>query len=219
MAATSHGIQVVERERIAPPAPSAPSQPADPTVPVAVGEGDGAVPVAGIGVLGLLTLLIGAWGGIVPFIGPIIGANADGTMSWYWSAAHAWLWLVPGAVACVASAIMVGTMPRAKVGLGRRGAIGAGALAVLCGAWFVIGPEAWPVLVRSAGVFVPAPPLTSLTREIGYSYGPGVLLVLFGATAMGMGMAGRRNRGVAAADPAPARATTPPATQAGTRTA
>ncbi|HZU79526.1 MAG TPA: hypothetical protein VE991_06385, partial [Acidimicrobiales bacterium] len=60
------------------------------------------------------------------------------------------------------------------------------------GAWFVVGPAAWPVFERSGGVFVPAGPAHSLLHLIGYSFGPGVLLVLFGALAMGM--AGRRPR-------------------------
>lgn len=193
MASTSHGIQVVERERVAIPTPTPGSTGADSSAAERPSmEGDGrSVPVAGLGVLGALTLLVGAWGGIVPFIGPLIHNNADGSMSWYWSLPHALLWVAPGAAACLAGAVMLGALPRAMSGFGRLGAFGAGALAALSGAWFVVGPLAWPVLQRSAGVFVPAGPLTMLTHEIGYSFGPGLLLVLLGAMAMAMGMAGR----------------------------
>ncbi len=209
MAATSHGIQVVERERVDTPAPARPDPPSE---PLAVDDGGGAVPVGGLGALGVLTLLVGAWGGIVPFIGKLIGADADGTVSWYWSLPHALLWLAPGAAACLAAAVMLGAMPRAMVGLGRLGAVGAGFLAMLAGAWFVIGPEAWPVLMRSAGVFVPAGPLTMLARQVGYSFGPGMLLLVFGAMAMAMGMAGRTRRPTA-----PAVRTTPANAPAVTR--
>jgi len=197
MAATSHGIQVVERERVAAPPADRPAAPtaseAPPATPaMAVEDGGGTVPVGGLALLGVLTLLIGAWGGIVPFIGPLIGANADGTMSWYWSLPHALLWVAPGGAACVAAALMLGAMPRAMVGFGRAATAGAGLLAMVCGAWFVIGPEAWPVLFHSAGVFVPTGPLMTLAHEVGYSFGPGVLLLVFGA--MAVGMAGRVSR-------------------------
>ena len=201
MAATSHGIQVVERERVeAPPAPArTDGTAATPATPVTA-RPVGTVPAAGIGTLGLLTLLVGAWGGIVPFVGPTFGFSGDGTMAWYWNMPHALLWLAPGAAAVVAGAVMLGMLPRALSGLGRIGAFGAGLLAVLAGAWFVIGPEAWPVLVRSAGVFTPAHPLREFARQIGYSFGPGVLLVLFGAMAMGMAGRAARPAGVARAE-------------------
>lgn len=192
MAATSHGIQVVERERVeAPPSSAREDGPAPGAAP-APARPLGTVPAAGLGTLGFLTLLVGAWGGIVPFVGPTFGFSADGTMAWYWNMPHALLWLAPGAAAVLAGAVMLGTLPRALAGLGRMGAFGAGLLAVLAGAWFVIGPEAWPVLVHSAGVFTPAHPLRELAREVGYSFGPGVLLVAFGS--MAMGMAGRTAR-------------------------
>src|SRR5574340_782616 len=100
MAATSHGIQVVERERVEAPPPSARTDgatatPARPATAVPMGT----VPAAGIGTLGVLTLLVGAWGGIVPFVGPIFGFSADGTVAWYWNMPHALLWLAPGAAA------------------------------------------------------------------------------------------------------------------------
>ncbi|HLX89244.1 MAG TPA: hypothetical protein VKR22_12410 [Acidimicrobiales bacterium] len=190
MATTSHGIQVVERERVAIPPPIPDSNDAPDAAEAPVGGGGGTVPVGGLGLLGVLTLLVGAWGGIVPFIGPMIGADGDGTMSWFWSLPHAVLWLAPGAAACVAAAVMLGALPRAMAGFGRISTFAAGLLAVVAGAWFVIGPEAWPVLVRSAGVFVPAGPLTLLGREVAYSFGPGAILLMLGAMAMAVSMTG-----------------------------
>lgn len=192
MAATSHGIQVVDRERVEAAHPAAGAD-RPVTTPAGTGTGTGS---AGLGTVGILTLLVGAWGGIVPFVGPLFGFNADGTMAWYWNLPHALLWVVPGAAACVAAAMMVGAMPRAV----RFGAFSGGVLAVLAGAWFVVGPEAWPVLFRSAGVFAPAGAYKSFLHMIGYSFGPGVLLLVFGALALGM--ASRRPRAVRAPRPA-----------------
>ena len=198
MAATSHGIQVVDRERVEPPLPSAESgsgagaRVAEPAGPV---EG---LPATGLGMLGVLTLLVGAWGGIVPFVGPLFGFTADGSVAWYWNMPHALLWLAPGAAAVMAAAVMLGALPR--TGLGRMSALWAGGLTVLAGAWFVIGPEAWPVMVRSAGVFAPGGAMRSFLHMIGYSFGPGVLLIAFGA--LTMAVAGRRPRPVRAPRPA-----------------
>jgi hypothetical protein len=150
----------------------------------------------------VLTLLVGAWGGIVPFVGPVFGFSADGTSSWYWNLSHALLWLVPGAVAVVCGMAMLGHVPRALAGFGRTGTVVAGFLAALCGAWLVIGPSAWAVLEHST-VFQHAAPLRELAFHIGYSYGPGLLLAVFGAFAMAWGIRARRTL-VSSVAPAPA---------------
>lgn len=132
---------------------------------------------------GLLVVLLGAWGGIVPFVGPIFGFSADGSASWSWDLPHALLNLVPGAVAVAGGllAIAVGQ----PVSRSRRALLAIGGLvAAVCGAWFVIGPVAWPVLAH-ARVFVNARPLTELAYWIGYSLGPGALLIGMGAFLFG----------------------------------
>ena len=65
------------------------------------------VPRFSLGVAGLLVVLLGAWGGIVPFLGPTFGYSADGTGSWYWDLAHAILSLVPGVAACLAGLLIM----------------------------------------------------------------------------------------------------------------
>ena len=37
---------------------------------------------------GFLALLLSAWAGIVPFVGPSFGFSADGTASWTWNLVH-----------------------------------------------------------------------------------------------------------------------------------
>jgi hypothetical protein len=144
-----------------------------------------AVPPGGLVVVGLMTILAGAWGGIVPFVGPIFGYSGDGTTSWYWSFPHAMLWLVPGAVAVFCGLSMLGHVWRAARGFARIGSATTGLVVAACGAWFVFGPLSWPVLEHSAGVFVPASPLRELAYWAGYSLGPGVLLATLGGIAFG----------------------------------
>lgn len=162
-----------------------------PSAPQARGVGP-SVPPAGIGVVGILAVLVGAWGGIVPFVGPTFGFSGDGSASWYWDFAHAMLWLVPGAVAVACGLAMLGLIPRALAGLGRFGSLATGIVVVACGAWFVVGSVAWPVLRHSVAVFAPASPIKELAYQVGYSLGPGVLLTMFGAFAVGWAVRSRR---------------------------
>ncbi len=135
--------------------------------------------------IGLLTLLVAAWGGIVPFVGPVFGFSADGSGSWTWDLSHAVLGLVPGAVGVFAGFCMLSLTGRTARLAGRTGLAGIGILAMAAGAWFVIGPWALPVMVSTPVYFALASPLTGLAHVIGYSFGPGLILAACGGMAMG----------------------------------
>jgi hypothetical protein len=148
--------------------------------------------------IGLLTIIISAWGGVVPYIGPGFGFSADGTSSWSWNLTHSVLALVPGAIG-----VLVGFSFLARVpadGIGRRQAsLGtAGLIAVACGAWFAIGPLAWRVIDNVGPYFVSTTPLRQLADQAGYSLGPGLILGMCGAFAIGW--ATRHNRPLTSSD-------------------
>jgi hypothetical protein len=167
--------------------------PADPRpVPVTPAPEIAGGQSAGVGVVAVLVFLVAAWGGIVPFVGPLFGFSADGSPGWTWNLQHALLWLAPGAAACVAALGSFIVAGRMTVGRGRVGAVGAGLLVALSGAWFAFGPLSWPVFERSAGVFVPAQPLRELSYWVGYSLGPGALLTLLGGVIVGSALYRRR---------------------------
>ena len=149
-------------------------------------------PSGGLGTAAVLIFVVGTWGGLVPFLGPIFGFSADGSPSWTWNLSHVLLWVVPGAAAVLGAVGSMGLMGRFTRGKGRVGAAGAGVVVTLSGAWFVMGPVSWPVFERSAGVFVPAPPLRELSYQVGYSLGPGILLVLLGGMLLGWALRGGR---------------------------
>lgn len=144
-----------------------------------------------VGLAGLLVLVIGAWSGIVPFVGPLFGFNGTGTPAWHWDLAHALLWACPGGVALLCGLAMLSRAPSASSGRSRLGSSGPGFLAACCGAWLVVGPVAWRALegwvpIRHAG------PVRELLYYVGYSFGPGVLLVLLGGVALGAAALHRR---------------------------
>lgn len=132
---------------------------------------------------GLLTLLLGAWGGIVAYIGPSFGFSADGSATWTWNLAHGLLFLVPGAGACIAGLLVM--FEGLSTGPARRSLLTGGALlAGVCGAWFIVGSVAWPVL-EGVAFFKSASPLLELAYWVGYALGTGGLLLALGAFALG----------------------------------
>lgn len=167
-----------------PPVPPSEVGPAQADAPRATG--------GSLVLLGLVTLLLGAWGAIAPFVGPTFGYQPAGRSPWQWSEAHGLLAAAPGVAAMVVGFLLAGVAARAVIGRGRTPLLGLGLLLLASGAWFVVGPVAWPVL-RNAGYFGSGSPMADLVDRIGTSFGPGLLLAAFGGIAMGWSLrAGRR---------------------------
>jgi hypothetical protein len=142
-------------------------------------EQDVAVPRASATIAfgAFIALLLSAWAGIVPFIGPTFGFSADGTSSWTWNEVHAYGALVPGAVGVLACLLIFASIRR-PVATGTWGFV-----LFLCGAWLTVVPVVWPVIVGP--YFHAASPSMALAHWLAYSSGPGILLAAFGAYIMG----------------------------------
>ncbi len=129
---------------------------------------------------GVLLVLLGAWGALVPFIGPRFGYAYTPNATWTMTAGRLWLEVVPGAVAVLGGLILIGSTSRA-VGLW------AGWLTAVVGAWFALGP----VVSRlwggepQPGSPVGGSTVTSVVEEIGFFTGLGVVIVFLAATALG----------------------------------
>jgi hypothetical protein len=67
------------------------------------------------------------------------------------------------------------------VGRGRMSLATAETLLMICGAWFAVGPLAWPVISNGSGYFVASTHLRVLAYEVGYSIGTGLILVVCSA--------------------------------------
>lgn len=159
---------------------------------------DGTARPAGYGTIGILAVLLGAWGGIVPYVGPVFGYSSNGAGSWVWSLQHAVLYLIPGAAALFAGLLLLGMVPRSWLGRGRLGGSFAGWLLILCGAWFVLGPFAWPILHAGSPVFATTSPANMFAHEVGYNLGTGLLLAVLGAMALKAGVRDRSIRALMA---------------------
>lgn len=141
--------------------------------------------IAGIG-----AVVVGAWAGIIPFVGPKFGYTLGASPAWKLTSDHLYLQLAPGAAGMLAGLAFLGYVPGRNRALYWRGmAVVAGLLAAAAGAWLVIGPDAYTVLrhVGANGRTLPTRSLASLVTQVGYYLGPGVLLAVFGGMALSRG--------------------------------
>jgi Bacterial regulatory proteins, tetR family len=137
---------------------------------------------------GVGLLLLGAWGAIIPFVGPYFDYVYTPNTTWTWTAARGYLEALPGAVTFVAGVVLLASGRRAT-------ALLAGLAAAAAGAWFVLGPLLAP-LWRSNYIGRPVGSTRDVSVEqIGMFYGLGAAIILLAGIAVGqLGLAGARHR-------------------------
>jgi hypothetical protein len=130
---------------------------------------------------GLLLVLLGAWGGLIPFIGPYFHYAYTPDRAWQYSTGRLWLEILPGAAALLGGLIVMGSARRPVALFGAF-------VAALAGGWFIVGnlvSTLWNGGVPQAGI----PVGTNITRlaleELGFFTGLGALIVFFAAVALG----------------------------------
>lgn len=156
---------------------------------------------------GFLLILLGAWGALIPFIGPYFDFAWGTDQPWTWTTARGWLEVLPGIATVVGGLLLLTSKNRATAILG-------GWISVIAGAWFVVGRS----LADSFGIGDVGRPLASTdgkfaALDLAYFNGLGVLIVFLGAAVLGrLSVRSVRDvqyaqRPVAAADQQPAQAT------------
>jgi hypothetical protein len=129
-------------------------------------------------VSGLLLILLGVWGALVPFVGPYFHFAYTPGRVWVWSTARAWLEVFPGVTAAVGGFLLLVSGNRATAMLG-------GWLAVIAGAWFVVGRTLAPTLrLGDVGHPIGATDAKRAAIEIASFSGLGALIVFFGAAVL-----------------------------------
>jgi peptidoglycan/LPS O-acetylase OafA/YrhL len=131
-------------------------------------------------VSGLLIILLGVWGALIPFVGPYFNYSFGANTTWHYTTDRLWLDILPGALAVLAGIMLLLAATRAAGML-------AGWLAMVAGAWFVVGPSVSLTWESGAGPI--GRPLYGSTRQmlelVGYFYGLGALIVALAAFAVG----------------------------------
>lgn len=169
---------------------------------------------------GVVLVVLGAWGALVPFIGPYFDFAFTPNQPWVWTTARGWLEVLPGVVAVLGGLLLLASGNRATAMLG-------GWLAVVAGAWFVIGRTFTGVLaIGDVGAPVAVTDAKRIVLELAYFSALGAAIVFVGAIALGR-MSVRSVRDVAyaqrpvmadarrpvVAEPVPATATAAPAAE------
>lgn len=128
---------------------------------------------------GFLLILLGAWGALIPFVGPYFNFAFTPNQEWFWTIQRGWLEVLPGAATALGGLLLLVSGNRATAMLG-------GWLTVLAGAWFVVGRAlAGPLGIGDVGAPVADTETKRVWLELTYFYGLGALIVFFGAVALG----------------------------------
>jgi hypothetical protein len=129
---------------------------------------------------GMLIVLLGLWGALIPFIGPYFHYAFGGYQTWHYTSQRLWLCIVPGAVAVIGGLMLL----RAST---RVGGLTAGWVALAAGVWFAVGPSVsllWHHTIYAIGT-----PAGGDARQViewvGYFYGLGAAIIGLSAFAMG----------------------------------
>ncbi len=130
---------------------------------------------------GLMLVLLGAWGGLGPLIGPYFRFGFQPTQPWHYSMGRLFLSLIPGGVVLLAGLVVVITKSRWFCGL-------SALLAALGGAWFVGGQTT--LLVVTGTTYTDGAPVATaqkliLLTNLACFTGTGVLIIFFAALALG----------------------------------
>jgi hypothetical protein len=85
-------------------------------------------------VSGLIILIAGIWGGLIPFVGPYFHFALGPDHAWRWTSGRLYLDILPAVAAILGGLLLLGAGPWLS---GRIGAV----LALAAGIWFAAGPD------------------------------------------------------------------------------
>jgi hypothetical protein len=140
---------------------------------------------------GVLLLLLGAWGALIPFIGPYFHFAYTPDTAWAWTWGRFFLEVVPGAATFVGGLILL-------ISAFRPVAMFGAALAAAAGAWFAVGTLLGPVWATYSTLGAPSGvpsalnpgvptggPLHMVTEHLSFFTALGVVIVFIAAVAFG----------------------------------
>ena len=132
-------------------------------------------------VSGIALVLLGIWGGIIAFIGPIFGFAYTPDIAWHYTTGRLWLEILPAVATVLGGLILLFSASRVAIQLGAW-------LAAAAGAWFVVGQlfsRLWTGGAPAAGVPAGSRIVQIVLEQIAYFAGLGVVIVFFAALALG----------------------------------
>lgn len=130
---------------------------------------------------GVLLVLLGVWGGIIPFVGPVFGYAFTPDVSWHFTWGRLWLEILPAAATVLSGLLLIGSANRPV-------SLFAGWLGSIAGAWFIVGETLsmlWNGGAPAAGVPAATGSTLIAVEQIGFFLGLGAVILFLSATALG----------------------------------
>lgn len=133
-------------------------------------------------VSGLLLVLLGLWGALIPLVGPYFHYAYTPDTAWTLTTGRVWLEIVPGAATVLGGIILLASASRPVAMFGAE-------LAAAAGAWFALSMVIIP-LWPEASMLDPGSPAGTTTvlrqlEHLGFYTGLGVVIVFVAALALG----------------------------------
>ena len=141
---------------------------------------------------GALLVVLGAWGALIPFVGPYFGYAYTPDKAWAYTSGRLVLSVLPGVAVILGGLLVLASDGAAAIG---------GFFAAAGGAWLVVGAEVVAIAapggsyrpgspaVTAGAAFAPA--TMRLLEHIGIYSGLGVVIVFLGALALGKAVIAR----------------------------
>jgi hypothetical protein len=130
---------------------------------------------------GVLLILLGLWGGLVPFVGPYFHFSYTPGTAWTYTQGRLWLEILPAAGTVLGGLILLASRVRPVAMFGAW-------LAAASGAWFAVGQLLTP-LWHSTGTMTLGSPLggtvTRVLVQLSFLTGLGVVIVFVAAASIG----------------------------------
>jgi hypothetical protein len=130
---------------------------------------------------GVLLIVLGAWGALIPLVGPYFHYAYTPDIAWSLTSGRIWLEIVPGAAAFLGGLIVLASSLRPMAMLGAW-------LAALAGAWFAVGAILSPLWTTGAVSAIGLPiggKIHRITEQIGFFTGLGLVIAFLAALVIG----------------------------------
>ena len=130
---------------------------------------------------GFLLMLLGLWGGLIPFVGPYFHYSYTPDTAWTYNTGRLWLEVLPGAAVFLGGFLLL-------IARSRHVALFGALLAAAAGAWFTLGPvlsPLWNHNVAMGGSPVASTVYTRIMEQLGFFTALGVVIVFVAAMALG----------------------------------
>lgn len=156
------------------------------------------IPASRGALVGILLVVLGIWGALIPLVGPYFNYEFGSDATWDLTWQRVWLDILPGAALVLGGLILIGARKRPA------GVLGAW-IALAGGIWFAVGPAVSMLWHGANSVYAPiGAPLNSKNVQflelLGYFYGLGALATALAGFALGrLSIVGVRDVEVAAA--------------------